>query len=129
MENNNLTSTLKIRKYRTEFRKKLVYNLEKNNTILSLINIYNIIIEDIGYNYSTNRNGIFINLNILSDKCIDKLLLLLDESRNNNLLNQNISNDNFNTSNYKFDDVEIITELGHKLTNQEKIYIKKIRKK
>ena len=116
----------KIRKYNSEFRKKLGQNLEKNSNILSLNTIYSIITEDIGYNYSTNRNGIFINLNILSDYCIDRLILLLEENKNNNL---KVSiNDNSNTSNYKFDDIEIITELGHKLTNQEKTYIKKLKK-
>ncbi len=116
-----------IRKYNSEFRKKLVNNLENNFNNIPLIDIYNIIIEDINYNYSTNRNGIFINFNILSDNCINKLILLLEQNKNQLSISNKI--DHSNTSNYKFDDVEIITELGHKLTNQEKIYIKKIKRK
>ena len=114
-----------FRKYNTDFRKRLVENLNKNHDNI-LLDIYNIIVDDIGYNYSTNINGIFINLNILSDRCIDNLLNILNYFKKNNTL-QNIDNNDF--TNYKFDDVEIITEMGHKLTNQEKIFIKKIKKK
>ena len=66
-----------IRKYNTIFRKKLVDKLNNINNNQILINIYNIIVEDIGHNYSVNRNGLFINLNILSDLCIEKLLNII----------------------------------------------------
>ena len=115
-----------IRKYNTSFRKKLVDNLNKNHNNLILTDIYNIIIDDIGHNYSTNSNGIFINLNLLSDYSIDKLINIINNVKNNKLLN-NIETNEF--TNYKFDDIELITEMGHKLTNQEKIFIKKINKK
>lgn len=118
MENKN------IRKYNTTFRKKFVENLNKNQDNIILLDIYNIIVDDIGHNYSTNRNGIFINLNILSDSCIDKLINILNYYKNDII--QNYDNNQF--TNYKFDDVELITEMGHKLTNQEKIYIKKSKK-
>lgn len=116
----------KNRKYNTVFRQNLKCNLENHMTNISLITIYNLIIEDIGHNYSSNSNGIFINLNLLSDKCIDKLLIIIENSKTNKI--NLINNDNNDTTTYKFDDVEIITELGHKLTNQEKTYIKKIKK-
>ena len=118
--------SINIRKYNTSFRKKLVENLNKNHNSIILLDIYNTIVEDIGHNYSSNRNGIFINFNILSDKCIENLVYILNISKNKiNLIN----NDNNEFTNYKFDDVELITEMGHKLTNQEKIFIKKIKKK
>ena len=114
-----------IRKYNTIFRKKLVDKLNNINNNQILINIYNIIVEDIGHNYSVNRNGLFINLNILSDLCIEKLLNIINlNNQTTNLKN----NDNYNHNNYKFDDIDLINEMGHKLTNQEKILIKKIKK-
>ena len=121
MENKN------IRKYNTTFRKKLVENLNKNQHNIILLDIYNIIVDDIGHNYSTNRNGIFINLNILSDFCIEKLIDILNYSKNN-IINDDNQFTNNQFTNYKFDEVELITELGQKLTNQEKIYIKKSKK-
>ena len=63
-----------LRKYNTVFRKRLINRFEKIKDKTDYIIIYNIIIKDIGNNFSSNRNGIFINMNILSDNCIDKIL-------------------------------------------------------
>ena len=110
--------------YNTIFRKKLVENLDKINDNIVLLEIYNIIIEDIGNNYSSNKNGIFVNLNILSDICIKNLIDICDK---NKIINLKINN-NDNILNYKLDDVDLITEMGHKLTNHEKVFIKKLKK-
>ena len=69
----------KHRKYNTEIRKKINSDLHKIKDEHFMQQIYNLIIEDIGHNYSKNINGIFINLNILSDFCIDKLINTLEE--------------------------------------------------
>jgi hypothetical protein len=131
------------RKYNSEYRKKIILKFEniKNKNIL--IDIYNIINNDIGNNYSSNRNGIFINLNIVSDTCIDYLNEYIENYLNNNNLNNNLNynlnnnlnnilsdtkTDKINCKIYKFDDIELISELGHKLSNQEKHIIKRIRK-
>jgi len=117
----------KIRKYNTIYRKKLVENLNKITDNEILLEIYNIIVEDIGQNYSSNKNGIFINLNLLSNLCIDKLEIIIEKYKNINTT----KNDNVYQSqsiNYKLDDIELFSEMGHKLTNQEKIYMKKIKK-
>ena len=114
------------RKYNTEIRKKINSDLHKITNEDFMLQIYNLIIEDIGHNYSKNINGIFINLNILSDFCIDKLINILEDYTKHNKNNKNNKN-NINISNYKFDDIEIINEMGHKLSNQEKLFIKKIK--
>lgn len=113
------------RKYNTEFRKKLLAKFEKIKDKNELILIYNIIVDDIGNNFSSNRNGIFINMNMLSDKCIKKLVDYLDEKNNNN----QSESEKINYKSYKFDDVELLSEMGHKLSNQEKNIIKRIRNK
>jgi len=69
----------KNRKYNSSFRKKLLTKLEYFQNKDDLIDIYNIIFIDIGNNISSNINGIFINLNMLSDLCIDKLLIKLNK--------------------------------------------------
>uniref|UniRef100_A0A6C0H8D6 NET domain-containing protein n=1 Tax=viral metagenome TaxID=1070528 RepID=A0A6C0H8D6_9ZZZZ len=116
----------KHRKYNTEIRKKINSDLHKIKDEHFMQQIYNLIIEDIGHNYSKNINGIFINLNILSDFCIDKLINTLEEYSKYSKHDKNKKN-NINISNYKFDDIEIINEMGHKLSNQEKLFIKKIK--
>ncbi len=115
------------RKYNTEFRKKLLAKFEKIKNKDDLVQIYNIIVDDIGNNFSSNRNGIFINMNILSDKCIKNLMEFLEDKNNSNYTQSDTEKINYKS--YKFDDVELINEMGHKLSNQEKNIIKRIRNK
>lgn len=112
------------RKYNTEYRKKFLSKFNKIVDKNDLILIYNIIIEDIGNNYSFNRNGIFINMNIISDKCIHNLI---DFFNKKNIPNLYLNNEKINYKTYKFDDVDMISEMGHKLSTQEKNIIKRIR--
>lgn len=116
----------KNRIYNTDFRKKLKSKLEKISNKNDLISIYNIIIGDIGTNISTNKNGVFVNMNILSDNCINKLNNFIEEKFT--IINDN-DNEKQNCKVYKLDDVEIMSELGHKLSNHEKNIIKRIRSK
>ena len=39
----------------------------------SKFSLYNLIVQDIGNNFSSNRNGIFVNMNLLSDNCIGEI--------------------------------------------------------
>ena len=72
--------------------------------------------------FSINRNGIYFNLNLLSDECIENI---------NNYLNEKIilSENNSNKINYEpyiknpISDTDIISI--HKFSNQEKTFIKK----
>ena len=114
------------RKYNTIIRKKLVNKCENIKDKSDLITIYNIIYLDIGNNFSSNRNGIFINMNILSDNCIEKILEFVNKKLNTSLI---IETEKVNYKSYKFDDIELISEMGHKLSNQEKNIIKRIRNK
>ncbi len=115
------------RKYNTVIRKKLVGKFERIKDKSDLITIYNIITQDIGNNFSTNRNGIFVNMNILSDDCVEKLLEFITDKLNSNL--SATETDKVNYKSYKFDEVEIISEMGHKLSNQEKNIVKRMRNK
>ena len=115
------------RKYNTIIRKKLVSKFEKIKDKSDYITIYNIITQDIGNNFSSNRNGIFFNMNILSDECIEKLLEFVNDKLNLSL--SATETEKVNYKSYKFDEVEIISEMGHKLSNQEKNIIKRIRNK
>ena len=115
------------RKYNSIFRKKLVCKFEKIKSKSELLDIYNIITEDIGNNFSTNQNGIFININILSDTCIKNLVDYIDDKINATTSQTETEKINYKT--YKLDEVENISDNGIKLSNQEKNIIKRIRDK
>lgn len=115
------------RKYNSIFRKKLVNKFEKIKSKSELLDIYNIIIEDIGTDFSTNQNGIFVNMNILSDNCIKKLINYIEDRINQSTSQTETEKVNYKT--YKSDEVENISESGIKLSNQEKNIIKRIRDK
>jgi len=119
------TKEKKPRKYNTEFRKKLVSKFDNIKDRSDLHSIYNIITKDIGTNFSSNRNGLFINMNILSDNCIEKLVNYIDDRATTSLT----MSDKVNYKSYKIDDIDLISESGQKLSNQEKNIIKRIRNK
>ena len=114
------------RKYNSNYRKKIVGKIGKISNKSDLIDIFYIINEDIGPLFSSNSNGIFINANILSDNCIDKLIEFLDDKLGT--LNTE-TEQKINYKIYKSDEIESISEMGHKLSNQEKSIIKRIRNK
>ena len=116
-----------LRKYNTVFRKRLIYKFEKIKDKTDYIIIYNIIIKDIGNNFSSNRNGIFINMNILSDDCIDKILEFINDKLN--ITNIYSDSEKVNYKVYKCDEGDLITDRMHKLSNHEKSIIKRIRNK
>lgn len=118
------------RKFNTDTRKKLVSKIEKllskTKNKYDSINIYSIINEDIGNNFSSNRNGIFINMNILSDTCVQKLMDYIEEQTC--ILSQSeTEKPTFKILQTKLDDIDMIPEIGQKLSNQEKHIIKRIR--
>lgn len=115
------------RKFNSLFRKKLLSKFEKIKNKNDYINIFNIIVEDIGTDFSSNRNGIFININILSDRCITKLVSFIEENLNSNTTQTETEKINYKA--YKIDEIEMISDMGHKLSNQEKNIIKRIRNK
>ena len=114
------------RKYNNVIRRKLVEKLEKIKDKTDMIELYTIIYQDINNNFSVNRNGIFINMNILSDNCIEKLYAFIEDKLD---LSVNTESEKINYTSYKADDIELISKMGHKLSNQEKNIIKRIRNK
>ena len=74
-----MISQVETRKYDSNYRKKLVNKINKLKNKEYYIDVYNIIISDIGTNFSSNINGLFLNVNLLSNKCIDELNTYLDD--------------------------------------------------
>jgi hypothetical protein len=120
------------RKYNTDFRKKLVAKFDNIKNKQNYYEIYNIITDDIGNNFSSNRNGIFVNMNLLSDKCIKKLIDLMDNKFNLSIsyldINANFSKDqtqilDFGSNSTSKINNEIKTnniKINHKINNYQK---------
>jgi hypothetical protein len=110
------------RKYNSNFRKNLkqkILNLTEKNDFITLYKILN---SDINSKISINNNGIYFNLNLLSDNCIEKI---------NDFLNEKtiILSETTQLNKIKYEPysktLSSESDYGQKLTNQEKIIIKK----
>jgi len=113
------------RKYNSKYRKKLALSIKKINNNDIYLQIYNIILKDIGNIFSQNNNGIFFNINIISDTAIYEINNLVSQE-----LNTILSSENTQTlvyTPYSIDENAVINELGPRLSNQEKSLLKKIK--
>jgi len=112
-----------LRNYDSQYRKKLVNKIKKLHTKEDYIDIYNIITSDIGTNFSSNINGLFLNVNLLSDDCINKINIFLDSRLEKPIVNSNVINTYKTFANNE-------QKIAHyKLSNQEKTIIKRFRDK
>ena len=111
----------KTRIYNTNYRKKLISKIERLNNKNDYINIYNLINEDIN-DISSNRNGFFININLLTDKCIENIEKYLNEKCSST--NSESEKINYKITKFENDNLE---KDSHKLSNQDKNIIKRIR--
>ena len=66
------------RLFNCDFRKKLLSKCQKLNEKSKYMELYNIIRNDIK-NCSSNRSGIYINLNQLSDFCIYEIVKFIND--------------------------------------------------
>lgn len=108
-----------VRKYNSTERKKIVNKLEGITDKNYILNIYNIISSHTSIkNFSFNENGIFININILPDDCIELLLKYIKENESSTQF-PNLIYEYNNT-----DDIDILVNMGHKFNNREKNIIK-----
>ena len=74
-----------LRKYDSNFRKKLVIKLQKLNHKQNLIDIYNIISDN---EFSSNMNGLLYNINSFPDACIELLSKYTQETTNSTTYKQ-----------------------------------------
>ena len=114
-------SSKKNRYYNLSYRKKLINKIDKLKNKDDYINIYKIIVNDIGTNYCSNSNGIFININLLSDKCIANINNYISEKSINYFSEPEKFNFNKLYNNDKIDNISNFV----KLSNQEKNLIKR----
>ena len=93
------------RLFNSDFRKKLLAKCQKMNKA-QMVDLYNIILND-NKSCSSNKNGVYINLNQLTDFCIDKIVKFInDESLINNVKEIKLLN-NINIIKQELDKIEI----------------------
>lgn len=112
------------RKYDSNYRKKLITKINKLNNKNDYIDVYNIIKIDIGVNFSSNMNGLFFNINLLSDECIENINIYIEyklEKNNVKKIDAKI------TTVKSYVEDNILDNISSKLNNQEKTIFKKIR--
>jgi hypothetical protein len=101
-----------MRIYNTNERKKIIKKFEniKDKTILK--DLFIIITSDIKDNFSSNQNGIFINLNILKDETIKQLLeydLKTEPPNNTKIIYKSYNKDN----NISLMDRKMLKKINH----------------
>jgi len=109
----------KLRKYNSEFRNNLKQKINKLTEKVDLLAIYDIIQKS---NITTNRNGIYFDLNKLDDTTIENLAIFLQEKFDTTILP---NNERMVYQSYSKDNLESLD--GPKLSNQERNILKKIR--
>ena len=112
------------RKFNSLYRRKLVNKINRLKEKKDFVTIYNIIQLELGKDISINRNGIFFNINALSNSIIEKIESFL------NTISEIVteSDTKIKYQPYSVDELENVNKLGPKLSNQEKSIIKKFHK-
>ena len=118
MENSN------ERKFNSLYRRKIVNKINRLKEKKDFVTIFNIIQFELGKDISINRNGIFFNINALSNSVIEKIESFL------NTISEIVteSDTKIKYQPYSVDELENVNKLGPKLSNQEKSIIKKFHK-
>ena len=114
------------RKYSSSVRRKIVLRITKLKEKKDFVKIFNIIQSELGKDLSINRNGIFFNINLLTDDCIHTLNNYLNEI--NDITSLTESEPKITYKPYNVDEIDTVNKLGPKLSNQEKSILKKIQK-
>ena len=121
MSTNN-SEDKKSRKYDTKIRKKISHKISKITDKEEYIKIFKVVTRDLGGTFSENKNGIWFNLNMLSDDAVGEILELLNSSLDT------ATSESENKFKYIPYDPDYIGKIGGpRLSNHEKSLIRKIR--
>lgn len=133
MEKNNLISTLDNQKEKSNrtfnsiFRKNLKERISKLNNKKDYLFIYSLISKELDSKFSVNKNGVYFNINLLSDECIDELSKYISDKYDSETVSE-VSKIKYETY-YKENDDDLNFSYGTKFSNQEKTILKKLHQK
>ena len=121
---NNSDTSILDKNYNKDLRKKIIKKISLLKNKDDLINLYQIIDKDKNSNITENSNGVFFNINCLSDNTLDEIEHFFNKTFINDINNKKF---NFEYIPYSKDEFKDIEELGCKLSIQEKNFIKRLR--
>jgi len=132
MEKNNLINILDniekpSRIYNSLYRKNLKEKITKLNNKKDYLFIYGLISKELESKFSVNKNGVYFNINLLSDNCIKELSDYISEKNETESATE-ISKIKYETY-YKENENDMEFSYGTKFSNQEKTILKKLHQK
>jgi len=132
MEKNNLINILDSiekpsRIYNSIYRKNLKEKISKLNNKKDYLFIYGRISKELESKFSVNKNGVYFNINLLSDECIKELSDYISDKNDTESATE-ISKIKYETY-YKENENDIEFSYGTKFSNQEKTILKKLHQK
>ena len=116
-----------LRKYNSEFRRNFKQKLAKLSNKNDCFQIYKIINSELENKITINNNGMYFNINLLSDKTIELMSNYVNEKNESDTTATEYSKIIYESYNKDTNIENFIS--SHKLTNQEKSLIKKYRQK
>jgi hypothetical protein len=132
MEKNNLINILDSiekpsRIYNSLYRKNLKEKITKLNNKKDYLFIYGRISKELESKFSVNKNGVYFNINLLSDECIKELSDYISDKNDTESATE-ISKIKYETY-YKENENDMEFSYGTKFSNQEKTILKKLHQK
>lgn len=122
MEENK--SSKKIRKYNSNYRKKVLDKIKKLKDKNSQIAIFKVVNRDIGNNFSENKSGIYFNLNLISDDAIEEIVEIIKSYTDNETITET-TEDKLTYKSYSENEIDLYNTIGPRLSNQERSILKK----
>ena len=122
MEENN--SSKKVRKYNSNYRKKVLDKIKKLKDKSSQISIFKVVNRDIGNNFSENKSGIYFNLNLVSDDAIEEIVSIIKVYNDNETITET-TEDKLTYKSYSENEIDLYNTIGPRLSNQERTILKK----
>ncbi len=114
-----------IKKFSHYEKKKIVYKIEQLKQKKHFVKLFKIINKETN-NYTQNKNGIFININNLSQKTLEQInIFLLKLEEEDDIIDSTTSSIGYQP--YSMDEFSDYKSYGPKLTNHEKNIIKRNR--
>lgn len=133
MEKNNLINMLDNQKEKSNrtfnsiFRKNLKERISKLNNKKDYLFIYSLISKELDSKFSVNKNGVYFNINLLSDECIGELSKYISDKYDSETISE-VSKIKYETY-YKENGDDLNFSYGTKFSNQEKTILKKLHQK
>ena len=116
-------SDITNKEFPSKIRKKLSNKIHKLKTKDDYINVFKLLNRDSDFKYTENTNGIWIDINSVSNETINELIVFLNDIDE---LSSIDSEYKYSYTPYASDDIKTISKLGPKLNNQEKSVIKRL---